>query len=131
MLTNQSVPFTKTRFQNKNRRPRCIKVGNGPLINFFFPLTDNCDIADNISVCMRHYNVTSTPTKRPQTRTTSLLQSTATKTDSTSSATQPPVPGLPSNMLMPFHSKLLPNLIGKVSFAMKRRNIGAEGLVRN
>ena len=130
MLTNQSVPFTKARFQNKNRRPRCIKVGNGPLINFFSPLTDNCDIADNISVCMRHYNVTK-PTKRPQTRTTSLLQSTATKTDSTSSATQPPVPGLPSTMLMPFHSKLLPNLIGKVSFAMKRRNIGAEGLVRN
>ena len=130
MLTNQSVPFTKTRFQNKNRRPRCIKVGNGPLINFFFPLTDNCDIADNISVCMRHYNVTK-PTERPQTRTTSLLQSTATKTDSASSATQPPVPGLPSTILMPFHSKLLPNLIEKVSFAMKRRNIGAEGLVRN
>ena len=129
MLTNQSVPFTKARFQNKNRRPRCIKVGNGPLINFFFPLTDNCDIADNISVCMTH-NVTK-PTERPQTRTTSLLQSTAPKTDSTSSATQPPVPGLPSNMLMPFHSKLLTNLIGKVSFAMKRRNIGAEGLVRN
>ena len=130
MLTNQSVPFTKARFQNKNRRPRCIKVGNGPLINFFFLLTDNCDIADNISVCMRHYNVTK-PTERPQTRTTSLLQSTATKIDSTSSATQPPVPGLPSTMLMPFHSKLLPNLIEKVSFAMKRRNIGAEGLVRN
>ena len=130
MLTNQSVPFTKARFQNKNRRPRCIKVGNGPLINFFFPLTDNCDIADNISVCMRHYNVTKS-TERPQTRTTSLLQSTAAKTDSTSSATQTPVPGLPSTMLMPFHSKLLPNLIGKVSFAMKRRNIGAEGLVRN
>ena len=120
MLTNQNVPFTKARFQNKNERPRCIKVGNGPLINFIFSLTDNCDIADNISVCMRHYNVT-TPTKRPQTRTTSLLQSTNTKTDSTSSATQPPVPGLPSNMLMPFHSKLLPNLIGKVSFAMQRR----------
>ena len=130
MLTNQGVPFTKARFQNKNRRPRCIKVGNGPLINFFSPLTDNCDITGNISVCMRHYNVTKA-TERPQTRTTSSLQSTATKTDSTSSATQPPVPGLPSNMLMPFHSKLLPNLIEKVSFAMKHRNIGAEGLVRN
>ena len=53
-----------------------------------FSLTDNCDIAENISVCLRHYNVTSTPTKRPQTRTTSLHQSTTTETDSTSSAPQ-------------------------------------------
>ena len=44
-------------------------------------------MADNTSVCMRHYNVTK-PTERPQTRTTSLLQSTATETDSTSSAPQ-------------------------------------------
>ena len=36
VLTNHSVPFTKVRFQNKNKRPRCIKVGNGPLINFIF-----------------------------------------------------------------------------------------------
>ena len=69
---------------------------------------------------MRHYNVTK-PTKRPQTRTTPLHQFTTTETDSTSSATQPPLPGLLSNMLIPLHSKLLPNLIGKVSFAMKRR----------
>ena len=69
---------------------------------------------------MRHYNVTK-PTKTPQTRTTSPHEFTTTETDSTSSANQPPVPGLPSTMLMPFHSKLLPNLIGKVSFAMKRR----------
>ena len=69
---------------------------------------------------MRHYNVTK-PTKRPQTNTTSLRQLTTTERDSTSSATQPPVPGLPSNMLMPFHSKLFTNLIGKVYFPMKRR----------
>ena len=31
MLTNQSAPFTEARFQNKNKVPRCIKVGNGPL----------------------------------------------------------------------------------------------------
>ena len=29
VLTNQSAPFTKARFQNKNKRPRCIK--DGPL----------------------------------------------------------------------------------------------------
>ena len=31
VLTNQSAPFTEARFQNKNKVPRCIKVGNGPL----------------------------------------------------------------------------------------------------
>jgi len=31
MLTNQSMPFTKVRFQNKNNRLHCIKVGNRPL----------------------------------------------------------------------------------------------------
>ena len=49
VLTNQSAPFTKPRFQNKNKRLRCIKVGNGPLkkcfqktrrIKSFFPYKD-------------------------------------------------------------------------------------------
>ena len=31
VLTNQSAPVTKARFQNKNKRPRCIRVSNGPL----------------------------------------------------------------------------------------------------
>ena len=35
VLTSQSAQFTKARFQNKNKRPRCIKVGNGPLKNVF------------------------------------------------------------------------------------------------
>ena len=35
VLTNQSAPFTKARLQNKNKRPRCIKVGNRPLKNVF------------------------------------------------------------------------------------------------
>ena len=35
VLTSQSAPFTKLRFQNKNKRQRCIKVGNGPLKNVF------------------------------------------------------------------------------------------------
>ena len=34
VLTNESAPFTKARFQNINKRLRCIKVGNGPLIIF-------------------------------------------------------------------------------------------------
>ena len=31
VFTNQSAPFTKARFQNKNKQPGCIKVGSGPL----------------------------------------------------------------------------------------------------
>ena len=34
VLTNQSAPFTKAPFQSINKRLRCIKVGNGPLIIF-------------------------------------------------------------------------------------------------
>ena len=31
VLTNQSAPITKARFQKENDRPRCIKRGNGHL----------------------------------------------------------------------------------------------------
>ena len=48
VLTNQSAPFTKARFQNKNKRLRCIKVGNGPLKNVFKRLA-----ASNLSFLTR------------------------------------------------------------------------------
>ena len=48
VLTNQSAPFTKARFQNKNKRLRCIKVGNRPLKNVFKRLA-----ASNLSFLTR------------------------------------------------------------------------------
>ena len=48
VLTNQSAPFTKALFQNKNKRPRCIKVGNGPLKDVFKRLA-----ASNLSFLTR------------------------------------------------------------------------------
>ena len=32
VFSNQRAPFTKARFQNKSKRPRCIKVSNRPLM---------------------------------------------------------------------------------------------------
>ena len=32
VLTDQSAPITKARFQKENDRPRCIRRGNGPLV---------------------------------------------------------------------------------------------------